>query len=92
MTEQQMWLAAVGGKNKGRVFGLGFEAHISSRTFTSSQPPSNPVMEDRTGRLETMMADLMDMMLEMRASLLTVARPLTNPSIENQDEDEERLD
>ncbi|XP_020553004.1 uncharacterized protein LOC110012705 [Sesamum indicum] len=40
--EQQMWLAAVGSKNKGRV-GLGFEAHVSNRTFTSpSPPPSTP--------------------------------------------------
>ncbi|KAL0361199.1 UNVERIFIED_CONTAM: hypothetical protein Sradi_3804400 [Sesamum radiatum] len=33
--EQQMWLAAVGGKNKGHVFGLGSEANFSSWTYTS---------------------------------------------------------
>ncbi|XP_020548499.1 uncharacterized protein LOC105157998 isoform X2 [Sesamum indicum] len=38
MTEQQMWLATIEGKNKGRVFGLGSEAHVSSRTFTSPSP------------------------------------------------------
>ncbi|KAL0434357.1 UNVERIFIED_CONTAM: hypothetical protein Slati_2770000 [Sesamum latifolium] len=39
MTEQQMWLAVVGDKNKGRVFGLGSETHFSSRTYTSPSPP-----------------------------------------------------
>ncbi|KAL0448009.1 UNVERIFIED_CONTAM: hypothetical protein Slati_1928800 [Sesamum latifolium] len=38
MIEQQLWLAAVGGKNKGRVFSLGSKAHVSSRTYTSPSP------------------------------------------------------
>ncbi|KAL2248452.1 UNVERIFIED_CONTAM: hypothetical protein Sindi_2697500 [Sesamum indicum] len=58
MTEQQLWLAAVGIKNKDPVFGLSSEAYISSRTYTSPSPPpltpalpppppqSNPAMED----------------------------------------------
>ncbi|KAL0456499.1 UNVERIFIED_CONTAM: hypothetical protein Slati_0989100 [Sesamum latifolium] len=55
--EQQMRLAAVGGKNKSRVFGLGSEAHFSSRTYTSP--------------LEEMMADMTVMMREMWASSST---------------------
>ncbi|KAL2247049.1 UNVERIFIED_CONTAM: hypothetical protein Sindi_2557200 [Sesamum indicum] len=39
MPEQQLWLTAVGGKNKGRVCGLSFETHISSQTYTSPSPP-----------------------------------------------------
>ncbi|KAL0411834.1 UNVERIFIED_CONTAM: protein DOWNY MILDEW RESISTANCE 6 [Sesamum latifolium] len=35
MTEQQLWLAAVRGKNKGRVFDLSFEAYASRWTCTS---------------------------------------------------------
>ncbi|KAL0401883.1 UNVERIFIED_CONTAM: hypothetical protein Slati_4218200 [Sesamum latifolium] len=44
MTEQQMWLAAMEGKNKGRVFGLGSEAHCTTRTYTyrSPSPPPPP--------------------------------------------------
>ncbi|KAL2237461.1 uncharacterized protein LOC110012124 [Sesamum indicum] len=82
MMEQQMWLAAVRGKNKGRVFVFGSEAHVSSRTFTSPSPslPPDPVMEDCIGHLEMMMADMMDM---MQASSSTIARPLTNPQAEN---------
>ncbi|KAL2247137.1 UNVERIFIED_CONTAM: hypothetical protein Sindi_2566000 [Sesamum indicum] len=38
MTEQQIWLAAIGGKKKDRVFGLGSEAHVTSHTFTSLSP------------------------------------------------------
>ncbi|KAL0289886.1 UNVERIFIED_CONTAM: hypothetical protein Sradi_7062800 [Sesamum radiatum] len=33
------------GKNKGHVFGLGFEAHFFSRAYTSPPPPSNQAME-----------------------------------------------
>ncbi|KAL2249574.1 UNVERIFIED_CONTAM: hypothetical protein Sindi_2431100 [Sesamum indicum] len=92
MTEQYMLLVAVGGKNKGRVFGLVFEAYISNCIFTSPslltpQPP-NPAMEDHIGCLETMI----DMMREMRASSSTVALTPTNPRTENQDADEEHLD
>ncbi|KAL0307488.1 UNVERIFIED_CONTAM: hypothetical protein Sangu_3026800 [Sesamum angustifolium] len=54
-----MWLAAIEGKNKGRVFCLGSEVHFSCRTYTSApQPPSNLAMEDCIGRLEEMMADI----------------------------------
>ncbi|KAL2251603.1 UNVERIFIED_CONTAM: hypothetical protein Sindi_2282600 [Sesamum indicum] len=52
--EQQLQLAAVGGKNKGRVFDLGSEAHISNRTHISPSPPlqSNSAMEDRIDQLK----------------------------------------
>ncbi|KAL2248400.1 UNVERIFIED_CONTAM: hypothetical protein Sindi_2692300 [Sesamum indicum] len=36
MIEQQLWLAAVEGKNKSRVFGLSSEAYASNRIFTIS--------------------------------------------------------
>ncbi|KAL2251497.1 UNVERIFIED_CONTAM: hypothetical protein Sindi_2272000, partial [Sesamum indicum] len=56
MMEQHMWSAAVRGKNKGR--GLGFEAQVSSSTFTSASPLLSPlpypVMEDHIGHLEMM--------------------------------------
>ncbi|KAL2236627.1 UNVERIFIED_CONTAM: hypothetical protein Sindi_0854400 [Sesamum indicum] len=76
MTEHQLWVAVVGGKNKGHAFGLSSEAHISKQTYTSLSPPPptpslaqpNPAMEDRIGWLETMMVDMMAMMKEMRAS------------------------
>ncbi|KAL2249489.1 UNVERIFIED_CONTAM: hypothetical protein Sindi_2422600 [Sesamum indicum] len=89
MTEQQMWLSVVGGKNKGRVFDHDFMAHVSGRTFTSpspSPPPpttTDPAMEDCIGLLETMMADMMAMMREMRASSSTAALPPTDPPTEN---------
>ncbi|KAL0401889.1 UNVERIFIED_CONTAM: hypothetical protein Slati_4218800 [Sesamum latifolium] len=65
------------GKNKARVFSLGSEAHVSSRTYTSPLPPPpippwpqpNPTMEDRIGRLD------IAMMREMRASS-SIAGPL----------------
>ncbi|KAL2243491.1 UNVERIFIED_CONTAM: hypothetical protein Sindi_0467100 [Sesamum indicum] len=70
-----VWLAAAVGKNKDRVFVLGFEAHIFSRTFTSPSPPPspqlNPTMEDRINLLETMMADMMAMIRKMRATSST---------------------
>ncbi|KAL2226487.1 UNVERIFIED_CONTAM: hypothetical protein Sindi_2007400, partial [Sesamum indicum] len=57
--------------NKGQVFGLGFEAHVYNRTFTSPSPPlptqplppppPNPAMKDHIGRLETMMAIMREM-------------------------------
>ncbi|KAL0440190.1 UNVERIFIED_CONTAM: hypothetical protein Slati_2502000 [Sesamum latifolium] len=72
LIEQQMWQAAVGGKNKGRVFDLGSEAHFSSRTYTSlpppPPPPQNPAQEDRIGRLEEMMASMMVMIRELQAN------------------------
>ncbi|KAL2253093.1 UNVERIFIED_CONTAM: hypothetical protein Sindi_0104000 [Sesamum indicum] len=62
MTEQQLWLDAVRGKKKGRVFYLGFEAHVSSWTYTSPSQPSltsiptppqlNSAMEDLISLLE----------------------------------------
>ncbi|KAL0386565.1 UNVERIFIED_CONTAM: hypothetical protein Slati_4594200 [Sesamum latifolium] len=50
MTEQQIWLAAIGGKNKGHVFGLGSEAHFSSRdihTATSEPGTGGPYRPPR---------------------------------------------
>ncbi|KAL2251592.1 UNVERIFIED_CONTAM: hypothetical protein Sindi_2281500 [Sesamum indicum] len=81
-----------GRRTKGRGFGLDYEAHVSSLTFTSALPPSNLAMEDHIDRLEMMMVDMMDMMLEMQVSSSTVAPPPTNPPADNQKEDEERLD
>ncbi|KAL2242539.1 UNVERIFIED_CONTAM: hypothetical protein Sindi_0371900 [Sesamum indicum] len=97
MTEQQMRLATVSAKNKYRVFNLGFETHVSNRTFTSSPltptPPSpNPAMKERISCLETMMADMMTMMREMRASSSTAASLATDPPGENQDANEEHSD
>ncbi|KAK4406461.1 hypothetical protein Sango_0652600 [Sesamum angolense] len=76
MTEQQMWLAAARGKVKGRVFGLNSETYFSSRTYTSllsppptlPQPPLNSAVEDRIGRLKEMMANMIVIMREIRAS------------------------
>ncbi|KAK4400602.1 hypothetical protein Sango_1166300 [Sesamum angolense] len=59
MAKQQLWLAAVGGKKKGLVFGLGFEAHFSSRTYMSPPPPPSPNMEDCMVQLKMMMVDMM---------------------------------
>ncbi|KAL2226741.1 UNVERIFIED_CONTAM: hypothetical protein Sindi_2032800 [Sesamum indicum] len=96
MTEQQIWLAVVRGKNKNQVFVLGFEAHVSSRTFTSPSPPPNPAMEDHIDCLKMMMTDMMPMTTKMRASSSTVALPPTNPPASNQDDmdiaDKEGLD
>ncbi|KAL0451728.1 UNVERIFIED_CONTAM: hypothetical protein Slati_1150900 [Sesamum latifolium] len=50
MTEQQMWLAAVGEKNKNHVFGLGSEAHCTTRTYTSLSPPPHPHLRTRPWR------------------------------------------
>ncbi|KAL0434255.1 UNVERIFIED_CONTAM: hypothetical protein Slati_2759800 [Sesamum latifolium] len=100
MTEQQMWLDAVGGKNKGCVFDLSSVAHFSSRTYTSPPPPPppNPAQEDRIGNLEVMMADMMVMIREIRfsssvagpsqpaASSTTSAQPTINPQPPNDDE------
>ncbi|KAL0370682.1 UNVERIFIED_CONTAM: hypothetical protein Sangu_0386300 [Sesamum angustifolium] len=71
MTEQLMWLAAVRGKNKDLVFGLGSEAYFSSRTYTapSPPPPLNPAVEDRIGCLEELMPNMM--VPEMQASSST---------------------
>ncbi|KAL0288725.1 UNVERIFIED_CONTAM: hypothetical protein Sangu_2644700 [Sesamum angustifolium] len=81
MTEQQMWLATIGGNNKGCVFRLGSEAHFSSQTYTSLSPPlptplqppppQNPNVEDRIARLDEMMDDMMAIMREMEASSST---------------------
>ncbi|KAL0409546.1 UNVERIFIED_CONTAM: hypothetical protein Sradi_1889000 [Sesamum radiatum] len=77
MTEQQLWLAALEGKNKGHVFDLSCKAHVSSQTYTSpsplppTPPQPNPAMEDHIGRLETMMVEMMSMMREIRASSST---------------------
>ncbi|KAL2225838.1 UNVERIFIED_CONTAM: hypothetical protein Sindi_1942500 [Sesamum indicum] len=87
-----MWLAAVRDKNKGRLFSLGSEHHVSSRIFTPPSPPPNLVMEDRIGHLETITTDMMDMMREMWVSSSTAAPPPTNPPAENQNADEECLD
>ncbi|KAL2252219.1 UNVERIFIED_CONTAM: hypothetical protein Sindi_0016600 [Sesamum indicum] len=107
-----MWLTAVRRKNKDRVFGLNFEAYVSSRTFTlPSLPPltpplpqPNPVMEDRIGRLEMMMTNMIAMMREMwvssssqpTASTSAPAPPPTDPLAQNEDDmdvaDEEGLD
>ncbi|KAL0294950.1 UNVERIFIED_CONTAM: hypothetical protein Sradi_6859200 [Sesamum radiatum] len=50
MIEKLMWPAVVGGKNKGRVFSLGSEAHFSDRIYRSPSPPpppsTNPIVED----------------------------------------------
>ncbi|KAL0457794.1 UNVERIFIED_CONTAM: hypothetical protein Slati_0406600 [Sesamum latifolium] len=100
MTEQQLWLATIEGKNKGRVFGIGCETHISSRNYTSPSPPPqpNPAMEDRMVRMETMMVDMKAMMREMQASSSTgglsqattltsgPAQPSTDPPASNEDD------
>ncbi|KAL2251694.1 UNVERIFIED_CONTAM: hypothetical protein Sindi_2291700, partial [Sesamum indicum] len=80
MTEQQLWLAAIRGKNKARVFGLGFEAHVFNRTCTSPSPspPSNSHMENRIVWLERMMVDMMAMMKSMPVNSLT--RGLSQPT------------
>ncbi|KAL0294460.1 UNVERIFIED_CONTAM: hypothetical protein Scaly_3121300 [Sesamum calycinum] len=64
------------GKVKGRVFGLSSETHFSSRAYTSlllppptlPPPPLNLAVEDRIGRLKEMMANMIIMMREIRAS------------------------
>ncbi|KAL2238382.1 UNVERIFIED_CONTAM: hypothetical protein Sindi_1029900 [Sesamum indicum] len=52
------------------------EAHVSIWTYTSmspSPPPQpNPAMEDRIGRLETMMVNMMAMIREMQTNSLIV--------------------
>ncbi|KAL2253562.1 UNVERIFIED_CONTAM: hypothetical protein Sindi_0150900 [Sesamum indicum] len=83
MTEQQIWLAAVGRKNEDRVFGLGSETYVYSRIFTSplSPPlippplPPNLAMEDRLSCFKTMMT----MMGEMWVFSSTATPPPTNP-------------
>ncbi|KAL0439577.1 UNVERIFIED_CONTAM: hypothetical protein Slati_2440700 [Sesamum latifolium] len=101
MIEQQMWVAAIGGKNKGRVFGLDFESHFSNRTYTPPPPPPppNPAQEDLLGRLEVMMADMMVMIREMRVSS-SVAGPsqpiasstaLTQPTIDPQPPNDDEM-
>ncbi|KAL0361593.1 UNVERIFIED_CONTAM: hypothetical protein Sradi_3843800 [Sesamum radiatum] len=51
MAKQQLWLAAVEGRNKGRVFSFGFEATASivrlSHPNASSNGPSQPPMDPR---------------------------------------------
>ncbi|KAL0406278.1 UNVERIFIED_CONTAM: hypothetical protein Slati_3941700 [Sesamum latifolium] len=87
ITEQQMWLAAVGGKNKGRVFGIGSEAHFSSWTYTSPSPlpPPNPAQEDRIGSLEVMMASIGGQS-QPTASSTAPAQPPIDPKPPNDDE------
>ncbi|KAL2238767.1 UNVERIFIED_CONTAM: hypothetical protein Sindi_1068400 [Sesamum indicum] len=87
ITEHQMWLATVVGKNKGCVIDLGSDAHVYSRTFTSPSsspatlPQPNLAMEDRMNRLETMIVDMMVIMKEMHANSSTTLPSQPNVSI-----------
>ncbi|KAL2230792.1 UNVERIFIED_CONTAM: hypothetical protein Sindi_1673600 [Sesamum indicum] len=84
-----MWLAAVGGKNKDRVFGLGSKAHVSSHTFASPSPlpppPPNPTVEDCIDRLKIMMANMIAMMRDA-GLLLDRGTASDSPPASNQDD------
>ncbi|KAL0379197.1 UNVERIFIED_CONTAM: hypothetical protein Sradi_3225200 [Sesamum radiatum] len=70
--EQQLWITAVGGPNKGRVFGLGSEVHMSRASQRAAPPPPPPPpnlgtvgLKQRLERMEGMMMQMRHMMTQL---------------------------